>query len=145
VRAAAATPPAVTASLVVAHRAVAARRVPHLMPLMESAEMEDAQAAAEQVISSRGGSVLGKKTILKSDHFPGCQNRRLSPQMDGAPNYRQVRLLLPPCSLSPRSISSPLIYLASDDAQLLVLPLRGINYPIPTPPASPSLLQELFP
>jgi hypothetical protein len=68
----------------------------HLMPLMESAEMEDAQAAAEQVISSRGGSMLGKKTILKSDHFPGCQNRRLSPQIDGAPNYRQVHLL-PPC------------------------------------------------
>lgn len=39
----------------------------------------------------RGGSVLGKKTILKSDHFPGCQNKRLSPQIDGAPNYRQVR------------------------------------------------------
>lgn len=38
----------------------------------------------------RGGSVLGKKTILKSDHFPGCQNKRLSPQIDGAPNYRQV-------------------------------------------------------
>lgn len=38
----------------------------------------------------RGGSVLGKKTILKSDHFPGCQNKRLSPHIDGAPNYRQV-------------------------------------------------------
>lgn len=38
----------------------------------------------------RGGSVLGKKTILKSDHFPGCQNKRLSPQIDGAPNYRQA-------------------------------------------------------
>jgi hypothetical protein len=63
---------------------------------MESAEMEAAQAAAEQVISSRGGSVLGKKTILKSDHFPGCQNKRLSPQIDGAPNYRQVRPLLSP-------------------------------------------------
>ena len=34
--------------------------------------------------------VEGKKTILKSDHFPGCQNKRLSPQIDGAPNYRQV-------------------------------------------------------
>jgi hypothetical protein len=49
------------------------------------------EAAAEEVISSRGGSVLGKKTILKSDHFPGCQNKRLTPQIDGAPNYRQVR------------------------------------------------------
>lgn len=45
----------------------------------------------EDVMSYRGGSVLGKKTILKSDHFPGCQNKRLSPQIDGAPNYRQVR------------------------------------------------------
>lgn len=44
----------------------------------------------EQVMKMRGGSVLGKKTILKSDHFPGCQNKRLSPQIDGAPNYRQV-------------------------------------------------------
>jgi hypothetical protein len=63
---------------------------------MEAGEMEDvrAAAAAEQVISSRGGSVLGKKTILKSDHFPGCQNKRLSPQIDGAPNYRQVGWLV---------------------------------------------------
>lgn len=44
----------------------------------------------EQVMKLRGGSVLGKKTILKSDHFPGCQNKRLTPQIDGAPNYRQV-------------------------------------------------------
>ncbi|CAA6653809.1 unnamed protein product [Spirodela intermedia] len=44
----------------------------------------------ERVMNCRGGSVLGKKTILKSDHFPGCQNRRLSPQIDGAPNYRQA-------------------------------------------------------
>lgn len=44
----------------------------------------------EQVMKLRGGSVLGRKTILKSDHFPGCQNKRLSPQIDGAPNYRQA-------------------------------------------------------
>ncbi|XP_041022066.1 paladin isoform X2 [Juglans microcarpa x Juglans regia] len=47
----------------------------------------------EQVMKLRGGSVLGKKTILKSDHFPGCQNKRLSPQIDGAPNYRQANSL----------------------------------------------------
>jgi hypothetical protein len=57
---------------------------------MEASEMDDVQAVGEQVISSRGGSVLGKKTILKSDHFPGCQNKRLTPHIDGAPNYRQV-------------------------------------------------------
>ncbi|CAN6569823.1 unnamed protein product [Malus baccata var. baccata] len=44
----------------------------------------------EQVMKLRGGSVLGKKTILKSDHFPGCQNKRLYPHIDGAPNYRQA-------------------------------------------------------
>ncbi|CAO2826691.1 unnamed protein product [Amaranthus hypochondriacus] len=44
----------------------------------------------EQVMKLRGGSVLGKKTILKSDHFPGCHNKRLSPHIDGAPNYRQA-------------------------------------------------------
>lgn len=44
----------------------------------------------EQVIRQRDGSVLGKRTILKSDHFPSCQNKRLSPQIDGAPNYRKV-------------------------------------------------------
>ncbi|KAK6941170.1 hypothetical protein RJ641_030701 [Dillenia turbinata] len=44
----------------------------------------------DQVMKFRGGSVLGKKTILKSDHFPGCQNKRLFPQIDGAPNYRQA-------------------------------------------------------
>lgn len=46
----------------------------------------------EEVMKLRGGSVLGKKTILKSDHFPGCQNKRLRPNIDGAPNYRQVFL-----------------------------------------------------
>ncbi|KAM3683231.1 hypothetical protein ACB098_12G130800 [Castanea mollissima] len=48
------------------------------------------QKEPEQVMNQRGGSVLGKKTILKSDHFPGCQNKRLSPHIDGAPNYRQA-------------------------------------------------------
>ncbi|KAL2935177.1 Paladin [Bienertia sinuspersici] len=44
----------------------------------------------EHVMKLRGGSVLGKKTILKSDHFPGCHNKRLTPHIDGAPNYRQA-------------------------------------------------------
>lgn len=47
----------------------------------------------EQVIKQRDGSVLGKKTILKSDHFPGCHNKRLVPHIDGAPNYRKVVFL----------------------------------------------------
>lgn len=50
-----------------------------------------ARVEPDLVMNYRGGSVLGKKTILKSDHFPGCQNKRLLPQIDGAPNYRQVK------------------------------------------------------
>ena len=29
-------------------------------------------------------------TILKSDHFPGCQNMKLTPLIEGAPNFRQI-------------------------------------------------------
>ncbi|KAL6500192.1 hypothetical protein OROHE_025558 [Orobanche hederae] len=47
----------------------------------------------EQVIKQRDGSVLGKKTILKSDHFPGCHNKHLVPHVDGAPNYRKAKSL----------------------------------------------------
>ncbi|KAK7392157.1 hypothetical protein VNO78_20587 [Psophocarpus tetragonolobus] len=47
----------------------------------------------EEVMKWRGGSVLGKKTILKSDHFPGCHNKRLHPHIEGAPNYRQAESL----------------------------------------------------
>ncbi|XP_051141675.1 uncharacterized protein LOC127258753 isoform X2 [Andrographis paniculata] len=47
----------------------------------------------EQVIKQRDGSVLGKKTILKTDHFPGCHNKRLVPHIDGAPNYRKANSL----------------------------------------------------
>ncbi|KAH8517096.1 hypothetical protein H0E87_005155 [Populus deltoides] len=55
--------------------------------------MAGVQKEPEKVMKLRGGSVLGKKTILKSDHFPGCQNKRLTPQIDGAPNYRQAESL----------------------------------------------------
>lgn len=44
----------------------------------------------EDVIIARRGAVLGIKTTLKSDHFPGCQNKRLQPHVEGAPNFRQA-------------------------------------------------------
>jgi protein-tyrosine phosphatase len=44
----------------------------------------------EAVVACRTGDVLIRHTILKSDHFPGCQNMRLLPLIDGAPNFRQV-------------------------------------------------------
>ncbi|XP_004345330.1 hypothetical protein CAOG_06581 [Capsaspora owczarzaki ATCC 30864] len=44
------------------------------------------------VIRSRSGAVLAPLTILKSDHFPGCQKLSLLDRIDGAPNFRQVAL-----------------------------------------------------
>ena len=46
--------------------------------------------ASADVITSRAGAVLGRQTILKDDHFPGCQNSKLTPLVEGAPNFRQV-------------------------------------------------------
>ncbi|KAK9804170.1 hypothetical protein WJX73_008272 [Symbiochloris irregularis] len=42
------------------------------------------------VVANRTGEVLIKHTLLKSDHFPGCQNKTLTPLLEGAPNFRQV-------------------------------------------------------
>ena len=39
----------------------------------------------------RAGDVLLKNTLLKADHFPGCQNTKLTPLLEGAPNFRQAR------------------------------------------------------
>ena len=49
-----------------------------------------AASSAQEVILSRAGAVLGRQTILKDDHFPGCQNSALTPLVEGAPNFRQV-------------------------------------------------------
>eukprot|EP01113_Clastostelium_recurvatum_P000017 TRINITY_DN10006_c0_g1_i2.p1 TRINITY_DN10006_c0_g1~~TRINITY_DN10006_c0_g1_i2.p1 ORF type:complete len:1401 (-),score=439.04 TRINITY_DN10006_c0_g1_i2:19-4221(-) len=43
-----------------------------------------------KVVASRWGMVLGKHSILKSDHFPGCHNKALTPHIEGAPNFRHV-------------------------------------------------------
>lgn len=42
------------------------------------------------VINNRTGNVLGRGTILKSDHFPGCQRKGMEVMVDQAPNYRKV-------------------------------------------------------
>ena len=44
--------------------------------------------------------MLIKHTILKSDHFPGCQNKKLLPLIEGAPNFRQVLPGMPNSLLS---------------------------------------------
>ena len=44
---------------------------------------------ADAVLAARAGDVLTAGTLLKSDHFPGCQNKRLA-SLPGAPNFRDV-------------------------------------------------------
>ncbi|CAN6916500.1 unnamed protein product [Brassica oleracea var. botrytis] len=41
----------------------------------------------------RDGLLLGKKTILKSDYLPACQNKSVNPRIESAPNYHQARSL----------------------------------------------------
>lgn len=54
------------------------------------AESKDDQTESTGVVASRSGQVLLAHTLLKSDHFPGCQNLKLKPLIDGAPNFRYV-------------------------------------------------------
>lgn len=44
----------------------------------------------ENVVASRNGEVLGRQTVLKSDHCPGCQSMYLPERVEGAPNFREV-------------------------------------------------------
>lgn len=38
----------------------------------------------------RRGHVLGERTLLMSDHFPGCQLSHLPKVIEGAPNFRGI-------------------------------------------------------
>ena len=49
-----------------------------------------ARDAAAALVAARRGAVLGAATILKDDHYPGCQARGLPPLAPGAPNFRRV-------------------------------------------------------
>ena len=44
----------------------------------------------DTVAAKRNGEVLGRQTVLKSDHCPGCQNLALPERVEGAPNFREV-------------------------------------------------------
>jgi len=46
----------------------------------------------KEVVAGRQGSVLAPLTILKFDHFIGCQKQSLQERIEGAPNFRQVAL-----------------------------------------------------
>ena len=48
------------------------------------------QDATALLIANRSGGVLGAHTLLKEDHFPGCQSAKLALTVPGAPNFRGV-------------------------------------------------------
>lgn len=52
--------------------------------------LEKASEERAGLIASRAGEVLGAHTILKEDHFPGCQSAKLPNTIPGAPNFRGV-------------------------------------------------------
>ena len=61
-----------------------------VLPMQEAAE--DATAV---LVANRSGGVLGPHTILKEDHFPGCQSSNLPPILPGVPNFRGVGVSTP--------------------------------------------------
>ncbi len=60
----------------------------HVPPHVGEAQLSDVL----NVVIHRRGSVLAPMTILKFDHFPGCQKTSLVERLDGAPNFREVAL-----------------------------------------------------
>ena len=60
----------------------------HSCPSAEALEKASEERAG--LIASRAGEVLGAHTILKEDHFPGCQSGKLPNTIPGAPNFRGV-------------------------------------------------------
>ncbi|XP_078444624.1 metal ion-binding protein isoform X2 [Wolffia australiana] len=62
---------------------------PKLMKIAEAGGV-DRPCEMSIVAALRSGEVLGRQTVLKSDHCPGCQNHALPERVDGAPNFRGV-------------------------------------------------------
>ncbi len=52
-----------------------------------------AELDVKRVVAGREGSVLAPMTILKFDHFFGCQKQSLPERIDGAPNFRRIPLI----------------------------------------------------
>ena len=70
-------------------RIVPALQAPHTSSVAAEA-LEKAAEERTGLIASRTGDVLGAHTILKEDHFPGCQSAKLPNTIPGAPNFRGV-------------------------------------------------------
>eukprot|EP00887_Chlorella_sp_A99_P002448 scaffold10.g2448.t1 len=72
--------------------ALGLHRAPDALAGGEAQETADRREGEQRaaLLARRGGAVLGPHTLLKEDHFPGCQSARLAPLFPGAPNFREV-------------------------------------------------------
>ena len=90
---------------------------------------EPSGANTEGVVANRSGQVLLPHTLLKGDHFPGCQNLKLKPLIDGAPNFRKIQGLpvygvAIPTVVGLRNILSQLGITAKNQRRLVWINLR---------------------
>ena len=69
-----------------------------LVPLEGAAAAKSGHAFSDEIaafVARRSGQILSPFTLLKSDYFSGLQKMSLPERVDGAPNYRKVRMLGP--------------------------------------------------
>ncbi|SGZ32317.1 BQ5605_C040g11854 [Microbotryum silenes-dioicae] len=92
-----------------------------LMPLEKPVGGTEGHALSDEVeafVAKRSGRILSAFTLLKSDFFSGLQKMSLPERVEGAPNFRRVRLSLETSSDHSRDLtgsvcvdpSTPLVY-----------------------------------
>ncbi|ORY84702.1 inositol hexakisphosphate-domain-containing protein [Leucosporidium creatinivorum] len=60
-----------------------------------------------EFVAKRSGRILSPFTLLKSDYFSGLQKMSLPERVEGAPNFRRVRLLFGGDAATPTSAAVP--------------------------------------
>ncbi|KAK4050677.1 hypothetical protein OIV83_003403 [Microbotryomycetes sp. JL201] len=85
--------------------------VPLEKPVLAGNALTDEVA---EFVAKRGGRILSPFTLLKSDFFSGLQKMSLPERVEGAPNFRRVRLLFPnegqSAMVSSEASAGPLVY-----------------------------------
>ena len=65
-----------------------------LLPDINRSDSLPSQSEVLKILASRTGQALQANMILKEDHFPGCQSKRLTEDLiEGGPNFRRLPIL----------------------------------------------------